>query len=189
MPLRGLITPSERLSLSLRFSPEPIEPVVFGSPGRIFSGIVVSGSGRFGSRGCTGVCARARLTIRSPAPPMAHARTLVLATEAMTSSLQRGELRVDKEVANASQALASRWLVCCAVQRGPARPACLIPTGLMLARVVEHRRPVPGLTLDRHRRQAYPFSIEVSKLPNRSTRLPSERSIREAMRTLPSRVT
>jgi hypothetical protein len=101
MPLRGLITPSERLSLSLRFSPEPIEPVVFGSPGRIFSGIVVFGSGKFGSRGCTGVCARARLTIRVSAAPMTHARTLVL-----TASLQGNELRVGKKVANASQSLA-----------------------------------------------------------------------------------
>jgi hypothetical protein len=106
MPLRGLITPSERLSLSLRFSPEPIEPVVFGSPGRIFSGIVVFGSGKFGSRGCTGVCARARLTIRVSVAPMTHARTLVLAMEAMTASLQGNELRVGKKVANASQSLA-----------------------------------------------------------------------------------
>src|SRR5215212_1376251 len=105
MPLRGLLTPSERFSLSLRFSRDPIEPVVACSLGRIFSGIVVFGSGMFGSRGGTGVCATARLTIRGAAATTTHARNPVLATEAMTSSFNVASL----ERATGSRTHLDRW--------------------------------------------------------------------------------
>jgi hypothetical protein len=51
----GRITPSVSLSFSLRGLLEPVDPVVEGSCGSIFSGIVFRGAGMFGGR-CCGDC-------------------------------------------------------------------------------------------------------------------------------------
>lgn len=49
MPLGGRMTPSVRSSLSLSVPPEPVEPVLEGSDGATFSGIVFWGAGIFGA--------------------------------------------------------------------------------------------------------------------------------------------